>query len=114
MVRPDTATWNQTPDDLRRLATESPHPRTRERFLALYQIATGNSNATRWAAQIGRCDECVMGWVHAYNQRGPEAMTYRRTGGTAPLLRRRRRNNSSRRLPPRTLRRTTCPATVGP
>jgi hypothetical protein len=40
MIRPDTAKWNQTLDDLRRLATESAHSRTRERFLALFQIAT--------------------------------------------------------------------------
>jgi hypothetical protein len=88
MIRPDTTKWEQTPDDLRRLATESVHPRTRERFLALYQIATEQTNATLWAEMIDRCDECVMGWVHAYNERGPEAMTYRRTGGNAPLLRR--------------------------
>jgi hypothetical protein len=31
-----TARWGQTPEDLRRLATGAPHPRTRERFLALY------------------------------------------------------------------------------
>lgn len=113
MIRPDTAKWNQTPDDLRRLAIESPHARTRERFWALYQIASGHSNATRWAEQIGRCDECVMSWVHAYNERGPDAMTYRRTGGAAPLLRRPKRNGSSRRLLPRPPRRTTCPAAVG-
>jgi len=46
MIRPDTAKWNQTLDDLRRLATGPVHPRTRERFLALYQIATQQTNAT--------------------------------------------------------------------
>ena len=112
MIRPDTTKWNQTPDDLRRLATESPHPRTRERFLALYQIATQQTNATQWAEQIDRCDECVMGWVHVYNERGPEAMTYRRTGGTSPFLRRPRRSRSSRRSP-RNPKRTTCPEAVG-
>ena len=94
MIRPDTTAWNQTPDDLRRLATESEHPRTRERFLALFQIATGQTNATQWAAVIGRCDECILKWVHTYNQRGPDALTYRRTGGNAPLLRRRKPNES--------------------
>jgi hypothetical protein len=92
MIRPDTAKWGQTIDDLRRLATGAEHPRTRERFLALYQIATGQTNATQWAENIGRCDECVMGWVHCYNERGPEAMIYRRTGGSAPLLRRRKQS----------------------
>jgi hypothetical protein len=112
MIRPDTAKWHQTPDDLRRLATDSPHPRTRERFLALYQIATQQTNATQWAEQIDRCDECVMSWVHAYNTRGPEAMTYRRTGGSAPFLHRLRRNKSSRHSP-RSPSRTTCPEAVG-
>ncbi len=90
MIRPNTGKWGQTPEDLRRLAVESDHRRTRERFLALYQIATGQANATQWAEQIGRCDECVMNWVHRYNERGPEAMIYRRTGGSAPFLRRRK------------------------
>ena len=87
MIRPDCEKWNQSPDDFRRLATEAEHPRTRERFLALYQIATGQSNATEWAEQIGRCDESVMNWVHAYNEHGPETLTYSRTGGHAPFLR---------------------------
>lgn len=113
MIRPDTAKWKQTPDDLRRLATESPHPRTRERFLALYQITTQSTNATQWAQQIDRCDECVMAWVHTYNERGPAAMTYRRTGGSAPLLRLPRPRRSSRRST-RNRKRTTCPAAVGP
>ena len=88
MIRPDTAKWNQTHDDLLRLATQSPHPRTRERFLALFQIATEASNATQWAKTINRCDECVLAWVHTYNASGPDAMTYRKTGGHAPLLHR--------------------------
>jgi hypothetical protein len=112
MIRPDTTKWKQTPDDLRRLATESVHPRTRERFLALYQIVTEQTNATLWAVVIDRCDECVMGWVHAYNERGPEAMTYRRTGGTAPFLRRPRRSRSSKPSL-RNPKRTTCPEAVG-
>ena len=90
MVRPDTAKWNQTPDDLRRLATDSSHPRTRERFLALYLIASGQTNATRWAAIIGREDDSVLNWVHKYNDGGPDALTYRRSGGHAPLLEMRR------------------------
>jgi hypothetical protein len=112
MIRPEPSKWNQTPDDLRRLATESAHPRTRERFLALYQIATKHTNATQWAKQTARSDESVMDWVHDYNERGPEAMTYRRTGGVTPLLRRPRPSRSSRRSP-RNPERTTCPEVVG-
>ena len=114
MIRPDINKWNQTHDDLLRLATQSSHPRTRERFLALFQIATEATNATQWAKQIDRCDECVMAWVHTYNQRGPDAMIYRRTGGSAPLLHRHRPNRSLKQSLRRNPRRTTCPAMAGP
>ena len=36
MIRPETDKWGQTLADLRRLSVEAEHPRTRERFLALY------------------------------------------------------------------------------
>src|SRR5215211_1481028 len=75
MIRPDLEKWNQSADDLRRRSTEAAHVRTRERFLALYLIATGQTNATAWAEQTGRCDECILGWVHAYNERGPSVGT---------------------------------------
>jgi hypothetical protein len=86
MIRPDLKKWNQSPDDLRRLATDSNHPRTRERFLALYMIASEQTNATQWAQQTGREDESVLNWVHTYNECGPDALSYRRSGGHAPLL----------------------------
>lgn len=103
MIRPDVKKWNQSMDDLRRLATEAEHPRTRERFLALYMIATDQTNATQWAKQIGRNDESVLDWVHQYNQSGPDALMYRHTGGVTPLLRRRKPRKSS------TLRKTPNP-----
>ena len=56
------------------------HPRTRERFLALYEI-TQESCATRVAAQARRHPQTVMEWLHLYNTRGPEALVYQRTGG---------------------------------
>ena len=108
MIRPDVIKWNQTPDDLRRLATEAEHPRTRERFLALYMIATDQSNATEWAKQIGRNDESVMGWVHQYNQSGPDALIYRHTGGVTPLLRRRKPSRLSKPLKTPSRRRMAC------
>jgi hypothetical protein len=97
MIRPNVAKWNQTVADLRRLSIESDHPRTRERFLALYMIGSEHSNAAQWAAEIGRTDETVLGWVHTYNADGPEALVYRRTGGRAPLFRQSRSRKSSRR-----------------
>ena len=94
MVRPDVNKWGQTLSDLRRLATDAEHPRTRERFLALYLIGSERTNAARWSAEIGRTDETVLGWVHGYNAEGPEALRYRRTGGRLPLFRKSRQSES--------------------
>ena len=77
--------WGQTPEDLRRLATNAPHPRTRERFLALDEIAA-DSCATRVASRTRRHPQTVMEWVHLYNTSGPEALAYRRTGGRRPFF----------------------------
>src|SRR4051812_20029423 len=84
MLRVDHARWDQTPADLRRLATSAPHPRTRERFLALYEI-TQESCATRIAGRTHRHPQTVLEWLHLYNTGGPEALTYQRTGGRPPL-----------------------------
>lgn len=77
--------WKQTPEDLRELALHAPHARTRERFLALYEITQG-TNATHVAAGTGRHFQSVMAWVHLYNDRGPDALAYRRTGGHPPFV----------------------------
>jgi len=95
MVRVDCNKWGQTPEDLRRASVEAPHARSRERFQALYLIASGRFNATACAAHIGRQDETVLGWIHRYNAQGPQAVAYRRSGGRAPLLHRRRPSKSS-------------------
>lgn len=86
MVRVEMLKWGQTLEDLRRSALQAAHPRTRERFLALSLIADGTDNATTWSARFDRQDQTVLKWIHAYNARGPEALTYRRSGGAAPLL----------------------------
>jgi transposase len=86
MVRVDLARWGQSVEDLRAASLAAPHPRTRERFQALYLIASGQFNATTCAAHIGRQDETVLRWIHLYNERGPDALAYRHTGGRAPLL----------------------------
>jgi transposase len=62
------------------------HPRTRERFLALYEI-TQESCATRVAERTRRHPQTVMEWLHLYNTRGPEALAYQRTGGRPPFAR---------------------------
>lgn len=78
--------WDQTVSDLYDLAMKAPHARTRERFMALYEIAKRRTNATLQAAEIGRHFQSVQSWVHTYNEHGPDALTFRRTGGRAPLF----------------------------
>jgi hypothetical protein len=77
--------WDQSADSLREQALNSIHPRTRERFLALFEITCGK-NATQISRETGRNHQTVMGWVHRYNQTGPESLLYRRTGGSLPLF----------------------------
>src|SRR5215831_7510948 len=114
MIKVEMAKWRQTVEDLRRASLRETHPRSRERFQALYLIASGQLNATACAAHIGRQDETVLRWVHLYNRHGPDALTYRPTGGRAPLLTSNRPNRSLR--PSRAVSRPTmaCPATTGP
>src|SRR5918912_1681574 len=85
MLRVDYDRWGQTPEDLRQSATSAAHRRTRERFLALYEV-TRASCATRVAARTRRHPQTVMEWLHLYNARGPEALVYRRTGGRRPFM----------------------------
>jgi transposase len=94
MIRPELAKWGQTIDDVRQLAVEAVHARTRERFQAVYMIGSEQSNATLWAAVIGRNDETVLQWVHRYNAAGPDALRYHRTGGIPPFLAKRRLRKS--------------------
>src|SRR5918995_7359409 len=95
MLRVDHARWDQTPADLRELAMSASHPRTRERFLALYEI-TQESCATRVAERTRRHPQTVMEWLHLYNTR--EALTYQRTG--PPFARRSRLALARRSVPP--------------
>jgi hypothetical protein len=80
----DYARWGQSPEDLRFLALSAPHARTRERALALFEITQGRC-ATRLAERTGRHPQTVMGWVHADNAQGPDALTFR-TGGRRPFF----------------------------
>jgi transposase len=84
MLTVDVEQWGQSAERLRQLALEAEHPRSRERLMALYEICDGKN-----ASQVGRATQrnpqTVMEWVHRYNDEGPEAMLYRRTGGHPPL-----------------------------
>lgn len=85
MLRVNYIKWNQTPQDLRDLSLYEEPPGTRERFLALYDIATGK-NATQVSSETGRNNKTVMGWVHKYNEEGAAHLFYKKTGGCLPLF----------------------------
>ena len=42
MLQVEMSTWGQTAGDLREPALNAPHPRTRKRFMALFEIAEGS------------------------------------------------------------------------
>ena len=104
MLRVDYDRWGQTPEDLRQLATSAAHQRTRERFLALYEV-TQASCATEVATRTRRHPQTVMEWLHRYNEGGPEAVQYRRTGGRPPF---------APRSKPRSVRRSALPNATRP
>jgi len=99
VLRVDHERWDQTQADLRQLALSAVHARSRERFLALHDIAQG-ACATQIAARTGRHPQTVMGWLHSCNEHGPEALLYQRTGGRPPFAQR-SRPRSVRRSAPR-------------
>jgi Homeodomain-like domain len=103
VLRVDLARWGQTPEDLRHLALSAPHARTRERALALFDI-TQHRCATQVAGRTGRRAHTVMDWVHAYNQGGPDALAFRRTGGRRPFFARTAKPNSAKRSAPPSVR----------
>jgi hypothetical protein len=104
VIRVEYARWGQTPEDLRHLAVSAPHARTRERALALFDI-TQHRCATQVAMPTGRRAHTVLGWVHAYNQGGPAALAFRRTGGRRPFFAGAAKRNLARRsAPPRARR----------
>jgi hypothetical protein len=104
VLRVDYGRWGQTLADLRCLALSAAHPRSRERLLALHDIAQGGC-ATAVAERTGRRPQTVMGWLHAYNEHGPEALAYRRTGGRPPF---------ARTSPPRSAQRSARPSKKRP
>ena len=84
MLTVDYSRWGQDPDILRVLGLKAEHPRTRERFLALYEIC-GEKNASQVGRETGRNPQTVMAWGHRYNTVGPEALMYQHTGGRPPF-----------------------------
>jgi hypothetical protein len=103
-LRVACARWGQTPEDLRHLALSAPHARTRERALALFDITqhrcASQGCASQVAGRTGRRAHTVLGWVPAYNAQGPDALTFRRTGGRRPFFAHVARPTSARRSAP--------------
>lgn len=97
MIRPDFEKWNQKAEDMLRLAVKAEHSRSRERFQALYMIGSGQKNASQWAKQIKRQKQTVLGWVHDYNDYGPDSLHYQHTGGRRPKLNEAEKKRSSKR-----------------
>ena len=94
MLTLDLAKWDQTADDLRQEAMNAPHPRTRERFLALYDLAHQGRGASSVARAAGRHLQTLIRWVHRYNEAGPSALAFDHTGGVSPFLTRSRSRRS--------------------
>jgi transposase len=86
MLELDLAKWSQTPEDLRVEATTAAHPRTRERFLALYELTQVGRGASAVARNAGRHLQTLIRWVHRYNESGPQALVFAHTGGIPPFL----------------------------
>jgi Homeodomain-like domain len=84
MLKLNCSRWDQSIDVLRDQALSAEHPRTRERWMALYEICTGK-NATKVGIETGRNPQTIMEWVHRYNEIGPEGMVFKQTGGHPPL-----------------------------
>lgn len=85
MLRVDYEKWGQSPEQLRFLAQQALHPRTRERLMAVYEVTQGK-NASQVARQFGRENETVHTWIHQFNDQGPDALVFRRTGGRPPFV----------------------------
>jgi hypothetical protein len=80
MLRIDFSRWNQSAAIIRDQALGAEHPRTRGRWMALYEICIGK-NATKVVIATGRTPQTIMEWVHRYNDKGPEAIVVKQTGG---------------------------------
>lgn len=83
MLKVNHQLWNQSVEGLRKTSLTAKHPRTRERFMALYEICLGKS-VTQVGRETQRNRQTIMEWVHRYNQNRPETLTYRHTGGHPP------------------------------
>ena len=84
MLKLDLAKWSQTPEDLRVAALTAAHARTRERFLALYELTQLGRGASAVACGAGRHLQTRIRWVHCDHETGPHALVFEPTGGLPP------------------------------
>jgi hypothetical protein len=84
MLTIDYSRWGQDPDLVRGRGLKAEHPRTRERFLALYEIC-GDKNASQVGRETSRNPHTVMEWGHRYHPVGPAALGYPPPGGRSPF-----------------------------
>lgn len=84
MLSVDFPRWGESAEALREKALRATHPRSRERFMALYEISGGKS-ATQVGRETGRNPQTVMEWVHRYNEAGSDKLVYQHSGGHPPL-----------------------------
>ena len=85
-IRPDFEKWDQTAEDIRQISIEAEHPRSRERFQAMYMIGSGQHNSSEWAQITKRQVQTVLKWVHRYNENGPDSLSYQHSGGRSTKL----------------------------
>ena len=62
------------------------HPRTRERFLALYELAQQGHGASAMARRVGRHLQTLIRWAHLYNEAGPHALVFAHISGVPLFL----------------------------
>ena len=53
--------------------------------MALYRVI-GNESPTQVALSIDRAAHTVWKWIKDYNDSGPKALQYKRTGGHPPFV----------------------------
>lgn len=85
MIRIDLGRWSLSLALLGELITFAAHPRTRERLLAIFRIAQGDS-AAAICRELQRDHHTVLKWAHDFNSGGPSALVYRHSGGAPSRL----------------------------
>ena len=85
MLQVNCQSWGEDSQYLRDLGLNLPHKRSRERFLALYDISLGK-NAAQISKETGRHHQTIISWVHKYNNEGAESLFYKRSEGRLPLF----------------------------